>query len=153
MLQLVTTIPQHLILDLDTAFAELTYRQFGFMFDQILRLSNATCSIPLKSIPEDMTPEAIGIRTQFGYTNLNNIPNGVKAYTLACIALRNNRKIYLPECAIGYTIRKALVKLCRYNDNVVLYAPQGYFTSAYTPTRDICKVTVCLDGEVKELPC
>lgn len=153
MLQLTTKQPQHLIFDIDAAFSKLKFKDMKFIFSRALSMSKATSAISLDNLPDDITPEAIGIKTPFGFTNLNNIPNGVKAYVLACIAIRDKEQIYLPECVFGSTVRKALAEACKNTSYVTLYAPQGYFTSAYFPLSERCEVLVCIDGEVKQLTC
>ena len=103
MLQLTTKQPQ-LIFDIDTVFSKLKFKDMKFIFSRALSMSKATFAISLDNLSDDITPEAIGIKAHFGFTNLNNIPNGVKAYVLACIAIRGKEQIYLPECVrINYS--------------------------------------------------
>ncbi len=104
MLQLTTKQPQHLIFDIDTVFSKLKFKDMKFIISRALSMSKATSAISLDNLSDDITPEAIGIKTPFGFTNLNNIPNDVKAYVFACIAIRDKEQIYLPECVrINYS--------------------------------------------------
>lgn len=150
MLQLISTKPENMCLNIDYLFAQINVYKYVDIIEPLIKRCESVDIIASSSIEDGDKPESIPIRGKFGKTNLSKISTGLKAVILALIYKSCNKSFCCPEFCIGANIIPDLAEIAKDTDLISLWTPRLDLSMHYNLDH---KIQVLADGEVKTICC
>lgn len=140
MLKIVKQKPAWYISSVDNLFDNLKYIDIEPYFKAIEQLANVEI-VTINAITyQDMCVRNIPIKTQFGYTQLCNIPGSIKVIILAKIYIQLNKPFGCNAGLLGNNFVEILYNETINTDLITLYNAKGILPMSLGVSNELCNL-------------